>query len=108
MKSNVFELSDALSYMRAKFLDFQHTGVNMDSDATAAMVQYLNNLVVLSKALENEITRHRWNTLAREDRKQFAEMLAGVESRMEAETLRPGSNVVPFNRKANQPSGNAK
>lgn len=85
----ILELSDGLGRLADDLEQFVRGGLTIDGGTVVALVYNIRRFHRLSRALENEISRYRWNECARKDRDAEAQAIA-------AEVARPGSNVTLF------------
>lgn len=83
------DLSDDLAQLAANFDSFAHGGIVMDGETVIGIATTLRSLHRAARALENEVSRKRWNESARLERMEET-------GRVLAELTRPGSNVTLF------------
>ncbi|PYE86885.1 hypothetical protein [Phyllobacterium leguminum] len=67
---NTFELSDRLKHLEQIFARFEEKGVNVSPRGVDALMRTLKEFRETAMALENEVSRHRWNDAARRERAQ--------------------------------------
>ncbi len=82
------QLSDGLDELRGRFEGYAKGQVLSSADARI-YVKILRILHVMARNLEKEVSRDRWNSLARAERD-------ASELAILAELSRPGTNVTAF------------
>ena len=92
MKGMSYELSDALRDLGADLRQFEQGGLTLDGDTVRDLTARLKHWRALAQELEWEISAHRWNALAVQDRAQLGQDVAALEAAIAA----PGSNVSLF------------
>ena len=91
MKANLYEVSDRIAMLRHELAEGETHGMHFDADQVSQLRRELKDIAALSLANEHQISRHRWNALARLEREEEA---------IVAEATRPGSNVILLSRTA--------
>lgn len=88
MKDNLYELSDCLFKLRRAIMSNEATGVALTPEQVQLLSQLLFSFGQSALKQAHEISRHRWNAAAREDRDR--------EDRVLQEAARPGTNIALF------------
>lgn len=68
-------LTDELKLMRGQFARHKGGRIEISADGLDAMLRRFDKVITRSKDYENEISRLRWNALAREERQQSSQAL---------------------------------
>lgn len=85
-----YEVSDGLFNFR-RFLDeFEDTGVTLDGPTVRELRRQIKELGIQASALENEVSRHRWNSRADDDAHDATLHAVGWE------LAKPETNLVLF------------
>ena len=92
MKGMSYELSDALRALASDMRQFEAGGLTLDGDTVRGLTARLKHWRQLAQELEWEISAHRWNALAVQDRARLGQDVAVLEAAITA----PGSNVTLF------------
>jgi hypothetical protein len=93
-KTMSLALSDGLFELRRNLKDaFPSGGIVLDDDQAETLVRLLKELGVMARQLENEVSRHRWNAMAKEDRAAEEQRLTEA---VLAEIARPDTNLQLF------------
>lgn len=87
MKDNLYELSDGLFELRRAFVANEGDKVILTAEQVSWMCTILMHFGQTALRQAHEISRHRWNELARADSPVIEIM---------DEAMRPGSNVILF------------
>lgn len=102
-----YDLSDGLTALRRWLADYEGTGVTLSGEDVRELRRQLSPLTTMARKMEHEVSRHRWNELAKADLRKLAEQ----EEVVVAEAARPGTNLrllsrtgVPFT-DGNRPEG---
>ncbi len=82
------DLSDDLGRLADNLDGLTRDGLSLDREATAILAATLRSLYRAARALETEVSRHRWNEAARLERADIGRILDAA--------TRPGSNVKLF------------
>lgn len=85
MSKTLYDLSDQLFQLRRDFLPHEVGGVFLSDVRVRQLTAGLQALGQEALLNAHEISRHRWNEAARQDR--------DVEDRIVEEAMRPGTNL---------------
>ncbi|WP_411037053.1 hypothetical protein [Shinella sp. BYT-45] len=81
-------LSEELKALARRLSDHDHEGLVMSGDEVGKLARRLRHLADASVLLECEVSRHRWNMRARQEREAREELANAIDA--------PGSNIVKF------------
>jgi hypothetical protein len=83
-------LSEELKKISRRLDDHDHEGLVMSGDDVANLARRLRHLGDAAVLLECEVSRHRWNIRARQERETREQLETAIAS--------PGSNIIQFPR----------